>query len=213
MTIRLLLVDDQNLVRQGIESLLKLSEHIDVIAQLEDGDQVERAIHVHKPDIILLDIRMPIMSGTEVLALMKEKELTTPVLVLTTFDEHELVLECMQLGAKGYLKKDVSLASLIAAIETVAKGERWVQPAITSKIAAKSHKTNLHIDIKIEELTAGEKQVLQLVAAGYSNHEIALALHKSPGTIRNTVSFILAKLQVRDRTRAVLKAIEHGIIG
>ncbi len=221
MTIKLLLVDDQNLVRMGICSLLEITGKINVVAELDDGSGVLHAISNFQPDIILLDIRMPKMDGLQVLAAMAEKQVDVPVLVLTTFDEHELVLKCMALGAKGYLRKDISLESLVAAIDTVAAGETWLQPAITTKVMENStrllrdthfNQDDSLIESPIEKLTAKELQVIRLVAAGFSNHEISMALHKSQGTIRNTVSSILAKLQVRDRTRAVLKAIDYKLI-
>lgn len=212
MTIRLLLVDDQNLVKMGICSLLELSGKIDVVAQLEDGTGVLSAIDEHRPDIMLLDIRMPNMDGLEVLAAMENKGISVPTLILTVFDEHELVLDCMKLGARGYLRKDVSLEALMNAINAVVAGELWIQPAITKHIQDNRKYVQPQSTEILEKLTNNEVQVLRLAAAGYSNNEIAEAIHKSPGTVRNQMSFILAKLQVRDRTRAVLKAIEHGLI-
>lgn len=214
MAIRLLLVDDQNLVRMGLCSLLQLSGNIEVVEQLDDGVGVIDAIKEHQPDVMLLDIRMPRMNGIEVLAKMKELDVKLPTIILTTFDEHDLVLQSMKLGAKGYLRKDVSLESLNQAIDAVLAGDLWIQPAITNHVL----KDNEFIQpingdaIEIEALTNTEVQVLRLAAAGYSNNEISEAIHKAPGTVRNLMSFILEKLQVRDRTRAVLKAIEHGLI-
>ncbi len=212
MTIKLLLVDDQNLVKMGICSLLELSGRISVVAQLDNGLGVIDAIESHQPDVMLLDIRMPKMNGIEVLAKMKELNVLLPTIILTTFDEHDLVLESIKLGAKGYLRKDVSLDSLMSAIDTVIAGDMCIQPGITNQVI--ENVSSLGIDDKeeLEALSNGEVQVLRLAAAGYSNNEIAEAMHKSSGTVRNQMSFILAKLQVRDRTRAVLKAIEHGLI-
>jgi DNA-binding NarL/FixJ family response regulator len=212
MSIQLLLVDDQNLVKMGLCSLLQLSGHIEVVAQLDDGIGVIEAIEENQPDIMLLDIRMPNMNGLEVLAAMQEQSIVLPTLILTTFDEHDLVLKCMELGAKGYLRKDVSLEVLIKAIDTIVAGGLWIQPAVTNQILENKDFVRSKSTEVIEALTTGEVQVLRLVAAGYSNKEIADAIHKSMGTVRNQMSFILAKLQVRDRTRAVLKAIEHGLI-
>lgn len=212
MSIKLLLVDDQNLVKMGICSLLELSGKIDVVAQLEDGTGVLAAIEAHKPDIMLLDIRMPNMNGLEVLAAMEEQRVGLPTLILTVFDEHDLVLKCMKLGARGYLRKDVSLEALVNAIEAVVAGELWVQPAITKHVLDNNDYIQPKSTELLEALTNSEVQVLRLAAAGYSNAEISEAIHKSTGTVRNQMSFILAKLQVRDRTRAVLKAIEHGLI-
>ncbi len=212
MPIKLLLVDDQNLVKMGICSLLELSGNIDVVAQLEDGTGVLAAIEKYQPDIMLLDIRMPNMNGLEVLGAMSEQGVSLPTLILTTFDEHDLVLKCMKLGAKGYLRKDVSLDALMKAIDAVVAGELWIQPAITNHVIDNSSFIQAQSTEVIEPLTNSEVQVLRLAAAGYSNNEIAEAIHKSAGTVRNQMSFILAKLQARDRTRAVLKAIEQGLI-
>lgn len=213
MTIKVLLVEDQNLVRMGICSLLELIEDINVIAQLSDGCHVNAACVQYQPDIILLDIRMPKTDGLLVLSNMANANITTPVLVLTTFDEHDLVLKCIKLGAKGYLRKDVSLESLISAIRHIIKGELWIQPAITEQIKQHTLIANIEVNRQfIETLSSKETQILRLVAAGYSNNEIASALHNSDGTIRNAVSTILAKLNARDRTRAVITAMEHGLI-
>lgn len=212
MTIRLLLVDDQNLVRIGLCSLLEISGNINVVAQLDDGVGVVDAIKEYKPDVMLLDIRMPKMNGIEVLAEMNAQDIQLPTIILTTFDEHDLVLQPMKLGAKGYLRKDVSLESLIQAIDAVLAGDLWIQPAITNHVLENSEFIQSKDSDILEALTNSEVQVLRLAAAGYSNNEIAEAIHKSPGTVRNQMSFILEKLHVRDRTRAVLKAIEHGLI-
>jgi DNA-binding NarL/FixJ family response regulator len=212
MTIRLLLVDDQNLVRIGLCSLLEISGNINVVAQLDDGVGVVDAIKEYKPDVMLLDIRMPKMNGIEVLAEMNAQDIQLPTIILTTFDEHDLVLQSMKLGAKGYLRKDVSLESLIQAIDAVLTGDLWIQPAITNHVLENSEFIQSKDSDILEALTNSEVQVLRLAAAGYSNNEIAEAIHKSPGTVRNQMSFILEKLHVRDRTRAVLKAIEHGLI-
>ena len=213
MTIRVLLVEDQNLVRLGICSLLELTEDINVVAQLSDGCDVNSVCAQYQPDIILLDIRMPKTDGLTVLSNMTSANITIPALVLTTFDEHDLVLKCMHLGAKGYLRKDVSLESLISAIRCIVNGELWIQPAITEQVQKHALIANVNVvNQLIEALTLKETQILRLIAAGYSNHEIAGALHNSDGTIRNAVSTILAKLNVRDRTRAVITAMEHGLI-
>lgn len=211
MSVRVILVDDQNLVREGIKSLLQLKPDIHVVAEAIDGEAVMSLLYKHQPDVLLLDIRMPKVSGTDVLQMIKQAGLLVPVLVLTTFDEHQLVLECIKLGAKGYLRKDVSFNELTSAIYSLANGDSWLQPAITSRIdkLANSRADNSK---PYSQLTKIEIQVLRLVAAGYSNNEIADALYKSPGTIRNQMSSILTKLDVRDRTRAVVKALELELI-
>lgn len=210
--VRIVLVDDQNLVREGLGSLIQLSCNMQLVAEADDGDTVIPLLQQHQPDVLLLDIRMPKMSGLDVLRLMRQQCINTPCLILTTFDDHDLVLECIRLGAKGYLRKDVRFEALSKAIASLAQGGTWYQPAITCQI--EHNQTGLYSqhDRRVSQLSTIETQILRLVAAGYSNHEIATALCKSSGTVRNQVSAILTKLNVRDRTRAVLKALELKII-
>ena len=211
---KVLLVDDQTLVREGIKSLLSLSDNLQVVGEATDGDEVCQAVIDQKPDVILMDIRMPRMSGVEALRAMQKNGLTQPVIMLTTFDDHKLVLEAVQAGARGYLLKDVSLETLVAAIETVYQGKTLIQPAVTEKIlqGLQGMQQQFESYEAPEPLTDAERKILRLMAAGCSNKEIAEALFKSEGTIKNQVSGLLAKLGVRDRTRAVLKAIEAGLI-
>ena len=214
MTIRVMLAEDQNLVRQGICNLLELSDHIEVAGQVEDGSEVIEGIRRFQPDVVLLDIRMPRMTGIEALKAMAEQQIRVPAIILTTFDDHQLVLEGMQAGARGFLLKDVSLDSLVDAIERVHKGETLVQPAITERIlkGLASLDSGFDSDTPVEELSSKELEVLRLMAGGYSNREISLAVHKSEGTVKNQVSSILDKLGVRDRTQAVLRAINLGLL-
>lgn len=212
--LRVLLVDDQTLVRQGITSLLALSEEVQVVAQAEDGEQVMALVQSYRPDVILMDIRMPKINGIEAVKRLQQSDINTPVIMLTTFDDHQLVMEALQAGAKGYLLKDVSLDVLVAGIKDVAAGKTLIQPSITEKVlqGLQGLSTEFESFSEPEPLTEKEQEILRLMAAGCSNREIAIAMHKSEGTVKNQVSTILAKMGVRDRTRAVLKAIESGII-
>ena len=214
MPIRIALVDDQTLVRQGIRGLLELSDKVEVVAEADDGDQAVDLVREHSPDVVLMDMRMPHMSGAEAIAAMTAAGLDTPAIILTTFDDHEQVLEGIRAGAKGYLQKDVTLENLILAIESVAAGETMIQPAITEALlkGLSRQATAFEASDIPEPLTPRETEVIRLMAGGYSNREISQALSKSEGTIKNHVSSILAKLGVRDRTRAVLKAIELNAI-
>lgn len=214
MTIKVMLAEDQNLVREGLRSLLALSDNIDVVGEVEDGSQVLDGLARFQPDVLLIDIRMPKMTGIEALKAMRDNGVTTPAIILTTFDDHQLVLEGMQAGAKGYLLKDVSLESLVNTIEKVHQGETLVQPAITERImkGLASLASGQELDTPVEELSPKELQVLRLMAGGYSNKEISTAMHKSEGTVKNQVSSILDKLGVRDRTQAVLRAINLGLL-
>ncbi len=213
MAIRLLLIDDQTLVRQGIRGLLELSDRVAVVAEGSDGDQAVELALVHGPDVILMDMRMPRMDGAEATRALADAGLTMPVIILTTFDDHNQVLAGIQAGAKGYLLKDVSLESLIEAIESVAAGKTMIQPGITeSLLRGLTGRADANAAAAPERLTPRETEILRLMAGGYSNREIATALNRSEGTIKNQVSSILGKLGVRDRTRAVLKAIEMGLL-
>ncbi|MCC2618045.1 response regulator transcription factor [Aestuariibacter halophilus] len=212
--IRVMLVDDQALVRGGICSLLSLAESIDVVAQAGDGQQALEQLAAADVDVILMDIRMPVMDGIETVKALQQQAGAPPVIMLTTFDDHQLVLDAIQAGAKGYLLKDVSLETLVDSIKQVAEGSTLIQPAITERVLQGLRNPEVTSAAPaIEPLSEKEKGVLRLMASGYSNREIAQATFKSEGTVKNQVSTILAKLGSRDRTQAVLKAIEWGLLG
>lgn len=214
MRIKVMVVDDQMLVREGIKSLLSLSDKIHVVAEAADGQQALEVIKEHMPDVVLMDIRMPITNGIEAVTQVNQWQNQPPIIMLTTFDDHQLVLEAMHAGAKGYLLKDVSLETLVEAIETVQAGETLIQPGITERVlqGLQGKQNEFESLEKPEPLSPKEVEILRLMAAGCSNREISQAMFKSEGTVKNQVSNVLAKLGVRDRTRAVLKAIEQGII-
>jgi DNA-binding NarL/FixJ family response regulator len=209
--IRVLLADDQTLVRQGIRSLLDLSPDIRVIAEASDGDEALRMAKEHAPDVLLLDVRMPKRDGVSVIAAL---EGALPAILLTTFDDDEALLAGVKAGARGYLLKDVSLEALTMAIRTVVDGGTLIRPAVGERVLRGLDKLRPSFPSSPlpEPLTARETEVLRLLAGGYSNREIAEALGTAEGTVKNHASSILAKLGVRDRTRAVLKAIELGLL-
>jgi len=210
--IRVCLIDDQTLVRQGIRSLLELVDDIEVTAEAADGVEGLQVIKQCKPDVVLLDIRMPRGSGLDVLAALKEGNELPPTIILTTFDDQAVVIEGIRCGAKGYLLKDVSLDQLVGAIRTVAGGGTLIQPTITERLVKSANQiANDFPSLEpADPLTARERDVLRMMSGGHSNREIAAAFNVAEGTIKNHVSNILSKLGVRDRTRAVLKALEHG---
>lgn len=212
--IRVLLVDDQTLVRQGVRSLLGLANDIEVIGEASDGAEALTLIPSLKPDVVLLDLRMPNVNGLEVLETLAERDEQPPTLILTTFDDDELVLAGIKAGAKGYLLKDVTLDDLLNAVRALAEGKTLINPAITERLVhgLKTHSTEFSALEQPEAMTQRETEILRLMAGGYSNKEIARALDVAEGTIKNHVSNILSKMGVRDRTRAVLKAIEAGLI-
>jgi DNA-binding NarL/FixJ family response regulator len=212
--IKVCIVEDQTLVRQGIQMLLELVDDIDVVAEAKDGDEALRVIPQAKPDVVLLDMYLPKRNGLEVLKELKRSELLPPTLILTTFDEDKFVIGALQAGAKGYLLKDVSLDHLTSAIRTLAGGGTLVHPAVTQRLI--ENLDRIHCDFPStdvpETLSAREVEILRLVARGYNNREIADALRIAEGTVKNYISNTLAKMGVRDRTRAVLKALEEGLL-
>ena len=212
--INVMLVDDQNLVRKGVRSLLELADEIEVIAEASDGAEAIRMIPEVAPDVVLLDMRMPGLSGLDVLRELSQNDTLPPTIILTTFDDDELVLAGIQYGARGYLLKDIALAELVSAIKTVAEGGSIVKPAVTQRLLKGLE--NLQNDFSSldqpDPLTDRETEILRLMAGGYGNKEIANSLSVAEGTVKNHVSNILSKMGVRDRTRAVLKAFEMGQI-
>ena len=212
--IRVMLVDDQNLVRKGVRSLLELSTDIEIVAEAADGAEAIRMLPEINPDVMLLDMRMPGMSGIEMLQTLAKNNAVPPTIILTTFDDDESVLAGIKAGARGYLLKDVSLEDLVGAVKTVAEGGTIVKPAVTQRLlkGLANLKTEFSSLDRPDPLTERETEILRLMAGGYSNKEIANSLSVAEGTIKNHVSNILSKMGVRDRTRAVLKAFELGQI-
>jgi DNA-binding NarL/FixJ family response regulator len=207
-------VEDQTLVRQGIQTLLELVDDIDVVAEAKDGEEALRIIPQIRPDVVLLDLYLPKRNGLEVLRELKQRQSLPPTLILTTFDEDKFVIGGLQAGAKGYLLKDVSLDQLTGAIRILASGGTLVHPTVTQRLLSNLDRIQCDfpsIDAP-EPLTGREVEILRLVARGYNNREIGDALTIAEGTVKNYVSSILSKMGVRDRTRAVLKALESGYL-
>jgi len=211
MTIRVVIVEDQTIVRQGLRSLLGLSGDIEIAGEAADGEEAIGVIEETKPDVVLLDLRMPKLDGVGVLKRLRGQP---PTLILTTFDDDTNLFDAVRAGAKGWLLKDVSLERLTGAIRTLAEGGTCIEPVITERIVRALGESNVAFDSAElpEPLTDREKTILRLLAGGYSNKEISELLNISDGTVKNHISNLLAKLGVRDRTRAVLKAIDLGVI-
>jgi len=214
--IRVGVVEDQNLVREGLERLLLLTPDIRVTQHAVDGRDALRLLHDDSLDVLLLDLRMPEMDGIALLEEACRRRAEIPCIILTTFDDDDYILEGIRLGAKGFLMKDVSLATLSDAIRTVAAGGTLLQPALTQRLMRRMSTTHRHPvepgGPLPEKLTEREVQILRLMFGGFSNGEIGYALRLSEGTVKNHVSSILGKLGARDRIRAVLKAIEEGYL-
>lgn len=215
--IRVVLVEDQMLVRRGIETLLEMAGDIVVVADAASADEGVAAIREHHPDVVLLDVRMPGKNGIELLRELGGSEELPPTILLTTFDDDEALIDGLKAGARGFLLKDISLELLTDAIRRVAAGATAIRPAITQHVLRgldrmRAQAQASEVQETPERLTKRELEVLRLLAGGYSNREIAGALGMVEGTVKNHASSILAKLGVRDRTRAVLRALEMGYL-
>jgi DNA-binding NarL/FixJ family response regulator len=209
--IRVVLVDDQMLVRSGIRGLLDLTPDIRVVAEAADGAGAIAVLAQARPDVLLLDVRMPHGSGIELLRAQQGK--LPPTILLTTFDDDEALFDGMRAGARGFLLKDISVERLADGIRSVAAGATLFRPALTERArAAYEQHGGSAAPLGGERLTSRETEILALMAAGFNNGEIAAALGPSEGTIKNHVSSILSKLVVRDRVRAVLRGLELGYI-
>ena len=212
--IRVCLVEDQTLVRQGIRTLLELAGDMEVVAEASDGDEAIRVVRATRPDVLLLDVRMPRRSGLDVLRELVAAGDAPPTIVLTTYDDEGLALAAASAGARGFLLKDVTLEQLASAIRQVAAGGEMLRPALTEgalRGLRELRPTFPHLEPP-DPLTPREQAVLRFLAGGYSNREIAGALAVAEGTVKNHITSILSKLGVRDRTRAVLRGVELGLV-
>jgi DNA-binding NarL/FixJ family response regulator len=209
--IRVFIADDQLLIRQGIRTLLEMDAEIVIAGEAEDGAETIERVPVSEVDVLLLDVRMPKKNGADVLRELSAANALPPTLVLTTFDDTSVVLDAIRSGARGFLLKDISYQQLMSAIRAIAAGGTVFQPAITQRLL-RAAGTPAPDAMPLEALTARELEVVRLMAGGYSNKEIAHALGTAEGTIKNQVSSILSKFGVRDRTRAVLKALEARLL-
>ena len=212
--IRVAIVENETLVREGLRRVLELDEGLSVAGEARDGVEALQLLPRLRPDVVLLDVRMPRLDGVAVLSELARKDIPARCIVLTTFDDADAFLAAVRAGARGYLLKDASSEELGQAIRAVAAGETWFKPAVSeavlrglSSIAPDEPREGVAGD-----LTARELEVLRLLAGGYSNREIGAALGVAERTVKNHVASILGKLWVRDRTRAVLKALSLGLL-
>ncbi len=214
--IKILLVDDQALFREGLRTLLDLQPDLEVVGEASHGEEALRMAVNLSPQVILMDLRMPVMDGVTATKRIKDSLPQCKVIVLTTFDDDEDVFEGLRAGAVGYLLKDVSSEKLYEAIRSAARGEYFLLPSITAKVMAEFSRMARPIKTSSDEmgvkLSSRELEVLRLVARGASNKEIADMLVIAEGTVKNHLTNILAKLEARDRMQAVLKARELGLI-
>ena len=209
MSLRIALVDDQSLVRAGLRALLERGG-VTVAFEAEDGQALLDTLPSQPVDVVVSDIRMPGMDGIRAVQALRDRRDVTPVLLLTTFDEADLLLRAAQAGAQGFLLKDAEPEELHDAIRRLAAGETLLQPVATDAVRARYRFHDE--DVPADTFSRREVAILRLIAGGYSNREIARSLFLAEGTVKNYVSVILDKLGTRDRTRAVLKAITLRVI-
>ncbi|MGW0802385.1 response regulator [Nonomuraea sp. NPDC002799] len=215
MTVRIVVADDQELVRAGFSMILDAQPDIEVVAEAGDGAQAVAAVRAHEPDLLLLDIRMPIMDGIEAAGIVCA-ESDCRVLMLTTFDLDDYVYDALRAGASGFLLKDVRRDDLVHAVRVVAAGESLLAPSITTKLIAdftsrSAARPAAQPPERLNTLTAREQETLRLIARGLSNAEIARAMVVSEHTVKTHVSNVLTKLGLRDRVQAVIAAYESGL--
>ena len=209
--IQVWLVEDESLVREGLKALLALSPGIVLAGESADGEHAVNAIPERRPDVVLLDVRMPKLDGLGVLRGLADRQALPPTIVLTTFADPEIVIAAIRVGAKGFLLKDAGLDVLLRAIETVAAGGTWLQPAMTARMVEALRDPARPVPyVPLDPLTEREIEVLRLMAGAYNNREIAAALGCAEGTVKNHVASILSKMGARDRMLAVLRAVDAG---
>ncbi len=214
--IRVLLADDQELFREGLSTLLSVQPGLEVVGEASNGQEALQRVKTLQPDVVLMDLRMPVLGGVEATRRVRASEPRCQVIVLTTFDDDEEVFEALRAGAAGYLLKDAPLEKLLEAIRAAARGESFLQPSIAAKVVAEftrlSRERPPAVPPLVEPLSDRECEVLRHLACGRSNKEIAAALNLAEGTVKNHMSNILGKLGALDRTQAALKARELGLI-
>jgi DNA-binding NarL/FixJ family response regulator len=207
--IRVLLVDDQSIVREGLASLLQTKPDLEIVGEAENGQvAVERSLQL-QPNVVLMDVRMPVMDGVAAIRILSQQAPQIKILVLTTFDDDEYVAQAMSYGAKGYLLKDTPSEELAQAIRAVDRGYTQLGPGLFEKAIATSVSKSIEPPPELATLTPREREVLQLIAKGYNNLEIAQQLYISERTVKNHVNSILRRLDLRDRTQAAILATTY----
>lgn len=210
--IRVLICDDQDVVREGLRSILGTAPGIEVVALAEDGARAVEMFERHQPDVVLMDLNMPVMNGIQATRRLREKYPDARILALTTYDADEWVFDVIRAGAAGYLLKDTPRAELIRAIEGTASGRTFVDPNVAGKLFARVSGGGIASNAALAaELSARERDIVKLLTRGMNNADIAHHLHLSEGTVRNYVSSIFDKLGVADRTQAAIIALRHGL--
>jgi DNA-binding NarL/FixJ family response regulator len=215
-TIRIVLADDQQLFREALRSLLAAQPGFEVVGEAGDGEQVVQLVSELHPDVVLMDVLMPVLDGVAATRRLRAEQPDCHIIMLTTFDDDEYVIEGLRAGAIGYLLKDAPTKRLVEAVQMAARGETFLQPSIAAKVVAELNRQLPAPGFMqrglVEPLTPREVDILRMIARGSSNREIATHLVITEGTVKNHVTSILGKLGVRDRTQAVLKAQELRLV-
>jgi DNA-binding NarL/FixJ family response regulator len=213
--IRVAVVDDQAIVRAGLTRILSPTDGFDVVAECADGRQAIEELPALRPDVVLMDVRMPVLDGCEATAHLRGLDEPIAVLVLTTFGEDEVLWGAIEAGASGFVLKDSSAEDLIAAVRAVAGGGAWFDPGVAPRLLDRYRRAvapAARDAARLEELTDREHEVLQLMARGATNAEIAAALFVAEATVKTHVGSIFGKLGVRDRAAAIVFAYDHGVV-
>ena len=214
--IRVLLVDDQQLVREGLRRILHPEEGFEIAGECGDGREVAEAVARLHPDLVVMDVRMKEVDGVEATRRLRTKPDAPPVLVLTTFDDDEVLSGALRAGAAGFVLKDAPGEDLIRSARTVAAGDAWLDPSVTERVLATYRSAAPTSDdgaaARIEELTPRERDVLRLIGRGASNNEIAESLFVSEATVKSHIGHIFTKLDLRDRAAAIVFAFDHGLV-
>lgn len=213
--IRVIIADDHSMVREGLKQLIELEEDIRVIDQAGNGEEVVQKVLEKKPNVVLMDLNMPILNGIDAVKILKEKHCQSKIIMLTIHNEVEYLFKTVEIGIDGYILKDSEAEVLMKAIRTVYHGESYIQPNMAAQLVKKMNRMKNNFDEKVDiksELTKREVEVLQLITEGLLNKEIAQALSISEKTVKNHVSNIFRKINVCDRTQAAVYAIKKHIV-
>ncbi len=212
--VRVLVVDDQQLVRAGLRGILRERYGFDIVGECADGAEVPAAVAAHRPDVVVMDVRMPGVDGVDATRTLRADPAAPPVLVLTTFDDDEVLAAALRAGASGFLLKGVEADDLQRAVRTVAAGGAWLDPAVTGRVLTTFRAAPAPAPPApgLGELTAREREVLAMIGRGLTNAEIADALVLGEGTVKSHINRVFTKLHLRDRAAAVVLAFDSGLV-
>jgi DNA-binding NarL/FixJ family response regulator len=213
--IQVLLVDDQELVRTGLRGILRAQFGFDIVGECADGSEVVAAVESLAPDVVLMDVRMPVVDGVQATRELRRRDGSPPVLALTTFDDDEVLAGVLRAGASGFVLKGVTAEDLQRAVRVVAEGGAWLDPAVTGRVLTIYRSAVPRAaagDVALDTLSGREREVLSLIGQGKTNAEIAAELFVGEGTVKTHVNHVFTKLQLRDRAAAIVFAFDHDLV-